>query len=334
MLLTLISITLYVAVLLVAGVRVQRTHLSSFELGRLVAAGDETAKKLHAREYLIDHILRLKLLLHVLLSVLFIMSIAAGGFGWVLGPIVSFGALLSVEALAHRPWVASLSSRLYSRGEHYVLLVAERLAPALKHFASHDLPIDFRLYSQDELLHLIDQSGHILNRSQQQVLRGALQFHDRNVASIMTPRGVIEAASKSETLGPVLLDRLYKTGHSRFPVYETDIDHMSGMLYIHDLVDAGKRAKKVSEAMEPKVYYIRDDQLLQHALAAFLRTHHHLFIVVNEFRETVGLLSLEDVLETLIGHEIRDEFDAHDDLREVAKRNPKKNNLPSRKEDV
>ena len=81
--------------------------------------------------------------------------------------------------------------------------------------------------------------------------------------------------------------------------------------------------------MEKRVFYIREDQTLQHALNAFIRTHHHLFVVVNEYRETVGVLSLEDVMEALLGHEIVDEFDAHDDLRKVAERNPRKNNQPT-----
>jgi CBS domain containing-hemolysin-like protein len=86
--------------------------------------------------------------------------------------------------------------------------------------------------------------------------------------------------------------------------------------------------------MKPRVLYIREDQTLQHALAAFLRTHHHLFIVVNEFRETVGLVTLEDVIEALLGRKIIDEFDAHDDLRAVALRNPRDNNEPEKGQDV
>ena len=95
-----------------------------------------------------------------------------------------------------------------------------------------------------------------------------------------------------------------------------------------------KHSSTAEKAMEPKVYYIREDQTLQHALAAFLKTHHQLFVVVNEFRETVGLLSLEDVIEALIGQKIVDEFDAHDDLRAVALRNPRLNNHPEKRQDV
>jgi CBS domain containing-hemolysin-like protein len=78
--------------------------------------------------------------------------------------------------------------------------------------------------------------------------------------------------------------------------------------------------------MEKKVYYINQDQTLDHALAAFLKTRHHLFVVVNGYRETSGILTLEDVIETLLGREIVDEFDLYDDLRAVAAQTASENN--------
>jgi CBS domain containing-hemolysin-like protein len=152
----------------------------------------------------------------------------------------------------------------------------------------------------------------------------------------MTPRGVIDSISKKELLGPLVLDDLHKTGHSRFPVIDGDIDHVVGMLHIQDLLilDAKQRSNTVEKVMEPRVFYVREDQTLEHALTAFLRTRHHLFVVVNEFRETVGVLSLEDVIEVLLGRKIVDEFDAHDDLRAVAARNPRGNNEPQKHEDI
>ena len=109
-----------------------------------------------------------------------------------------------------------------------------------------------------------------------------------------------------------------------------------GMLYIQDLltINRSSTSKRARTVMEKKVYYIREDQTLQHALAAFLRVRHHLFIVVNEFRETVGIVSLEDVIERMLGHKIIDEFDAHEDLRRVAQRNPRHNNRTKHARDV
>jgi len=80
--------------------------------------------------------------------------------------------------------------------------------------------------------------------------------------------------------------------------------------------------------MDSHVYYVNQDQTLDHALAAFIKTRHHLFIVVNGYRETAGILTLEDVMEALLGKEIVDEYDVHDDLRIVAARSARDNNNP------
>jgi CBS domain containing-hemolysin-like protein len=90
-----------------------------------------------------------------------------------------------------------------------------------------------------------------------------------------------------------------------------------GTLYLRDLVgETG--SKHVKELMSPQVFYIHEEESLAHALRAFLNTHHHLFVVVNNFEEFVGVLSIEDVLEEIIGKEIVDEFDQYDNLRAVA----------------
>jgi CBS domain containing-hemolysin-like protein len=192
-----------------------------------------------------------------------------------------------------------------------------------------------QLDSREELLHLVNQSGNLLSSDEKKLIQHGLEFDSKTVEEVMTPRGVIDSISKKELLGPLVLDDLHKTGHSRFPVIDEDIDHVVGMLHIHDLFTLDtKRSTTAEKAMEARVFYIRQDQSLHHALAAFIRTHHHLFIVVNEYRETVGIVSLEDVTEALLGRKIIDEFDTHDDLRQVAMRNPRSNNDSAARQDV
>lgn len=152
----------------------------------------------------------------------------------------------------------------------------------------------------------------------------------------MTPRGVIDTVAKSDVIGPLLLDDLHKTGHSRFPVTDGDIDHIVGILHIRSLLtlDHGKKTSRVEKAMDKKIYFIDQDQKLERALSAFIKTRHHMFIVVNGYRETAGILTLEDTLEALLGRKILDEFDVVDDLRALAARNPHKNNKSSLATDI
>ena len=188
----------------------------------------------------------------------------------------------------------------------------------------------YDIESKQELRSIVAQSGDVLTAHEKRLIANGLNLDTMQVSEVMTPKSMIATVSVDEVLGPLVLTELHETGYSRFPVVEGDIDHIVGMLYVQDLLETSDRArvKTVKAAMDKKVFYIRQDQSLQHALAAFIRVRHHLFIVVNQFRETVGLLTLEDVLEALLGRKINDEFDAYDDLRQVAAYNPRKNNLP------
>ena len=172
-----------------------------------------------------------------------------------------------------------------------------------------------------------------IGESTKKLILSGLSFDGRSVHEIMTPKSVVDTIQNTEMLGPLVLDDLHKTGHSRFPVVDGDIDHVVGVLYVHDVLTldtSKKHTSKVETAMSKKVYYIREDHSLGQALTAFLSTHHHLFIVINEFRETVGIVTLEDTLEALLGRRIIDEFDAHDDMRAVAARNAAKKSVHSR----
>jgi CBS domain containing-hemolysin-like protein len=118
------------------------------------------------------------------------------------------------------------------------------------------------------------------------------------------------------------MDELHATGFSRFPVAKAGTagsaqPQIVGTLFLKDLVGY-TGSGRVAGMMQSKVYYVNETQSLRDALAAFLKTHHHLFVVVNNFEEIVGVLSVEDVLEQILGSEIVDEFDKYDDLRAVA----------------
>lgn len=160
-----------------------------------------------------------------------------------------------------------------------------------------------------------------ITQHEERIISHTLSLSERLVSSVMTPRRMIRAIEKSEVVGPKLLDELHKSGLSRFPVYDIDLEHIVGMLYIRDLVKHGTKGKqKAGDLADDEVNYVNEDQSLEHVLDAFLKTKHHLFIAINEFRETVGVISIEDVLEQIIGSEIVDESDRYDDLREVAMR--------------
>lgn len=326
-----------VVLLIIAAMRPQRTTMSRFELERRASAKNEIAAALLRREALLGDVLSLQRIAIALLLVVETVLLVTV-FGWLIGSIVAVVVALEYGAVARLGFIQSIAQKIYIKYEPSLLDFAERFPKVFSVIRSvrPDSGSDASLESREQLLHLISQSGDILTADEKHLVKHALQFDAQLVSTIMTPASMIDSIKQTELLGPLVLNDLHKTGHSRFPVTDGDLDHIVGMLHIRDLLtlDAGKRTTTVAKAMEPRVFYIHQDQTLAHALAAFLRTHHHLFVVVNEFRETVGLLSLEDVIEAMLGRRIVDEFDTHEDLRAVAARNPRGNNHPPKHTDV
>ncbi len=307
---------------------------STSERERLIRQGNKQAKGEQDMLHVSPLLKSLQFVVRTLLISAFI-TYAVVVYGVAGGVTIGTLAMLVLPLSFRLQFVGTLADRLRDVSMSGLKKAAMALRPVLSVLGERDsVPEDMRLNSQDELLELVRHSPGVLSAEEQQRLIASLAFDARHVSDIMTPRSMINAVPLGETLGPLVLDELFKTGHSRFPVFDGDLDHIVGMLYLHDLLDLRQGSQPAKKAMQTKVYFVREDRDLSHALHGFLKTRHHLFVVVNEYRETVGLLSLEDVLEALLGAKIVDEFDAFDDLRAVAEHNPKSNNEPKGKEDV
>jgi CBS domain containing-hemolysin-like protein len=320
--LLLVVIVVFGLLLIVSAFAPKQSKLSHYELERRQKNGDASAAIATRREKrLIDIISLQRVTIAMLLAVLTMLLITA--FDWLIGSFAAIFIALEYGSIARLHVIQQPANTLYGHLEEPLLHFIEkhpRLVRAIRH-SLLEKPNSMHLESREELQHLITQSQRVLTQDEKNLLTHGLQFAGRKVSEVMTPRTRIKSIPGKEMLGPLVLDDLHKTGHSRFPVIDKDIDHIIGMLYVHDLLSLDvKRSTTAEKAMVSHVYYIRQDQTLQQALMAFLRTHHHLFIVVNEAQETVGIVSLEDIIETLIGHKIVDEFDSHTDLRHVARR--------------
>lgn len=324
-----ITFTLFVAVIVlgllvaVASVSPIPASLSNFELRRRKEELRLDPMQ-QLRADLFGDAMSLRRIIEAILLVVFVLTIVAA-WGWLLGGLTAVVVALGYGTLAGLTFVRNQSMKLYSRYERPILEFIRKHARLMSWLRSV-VPSDTepRIGSKDELRHLVDASTHILSKDERTRIASGLDFDTKTVEQIMTPRSVIETIRQGEILGPLVLDDLHKTGHSRFPVIGQDIDHIVGILHLRDVLTLDtnrKHTAKAETAMDKRVHYIRQDHELPRVLAAFLSTHHHMFIVINEFRETVGIITLEDTLEALIGRKIIDEFDAHDDMRAVAERN-------------
>jgi CBS domain containing-hemolysin-like protein len=334
LILTIVSVGL---LLIVTAIKPVRSELSMFEIERRSSAGDRDAKIVLEREKIINDVLSLQRVVSALLLVIVVL-LSVITLGWLFGVIFAIFVTLEYNAIARNKLISNLSQKIYTKYEKLIFKFITKYPYVFKFIRAIPSDNSFhtrRVGSRQELQHLVFSSGDALTADEKKLITNSLSFNDQIVSSVMTPQSVIKYIDKKEFLGPLVLNDLHKHGHSRLPVINDDINHVVGILYLKDLLTLDvKKSATAEKIMEPKVYYIRADQTLGHALAAFLKTHHHLFIVVNEYRETVGLLTLEDVIEALIGRKIIDEFDAHDDLRAVALRNLNLNNRPDKREDV
>ena len=324
------TLLIFVSLVIVAGIHPEPHLVSQFELSRR-SHESKKAKAQHRRELLLPYVYAAVAAKTVILIVAFVLlSVAA--FGWVLGSIIAIAGVLLYPGVANLGPVHRLSARIYARYEVPYLDVVEKLKPVFIFIQAVSIPrVEpyHRFDSREELQRLITQSGDILSPNEKTLIVAGLSFAELSVDSVMTPKSVIKTVKKSEFLGPLVLSEIHSLGHSRLPVIGADIDHVVGILHINDLLSLDvKHSMTAEKAMEPKVFYIRHDDTLEHALAAFIETRHHLFIVINEYRETVGLLTLEDVVEALIGRAIVDEDDDHESLRAIAEKKALDNNSP------
>ncbi len=312
--------------------RFNTSPFSHFELERRAKGGDGEAAKLLDSDTLMPRLRALRQILETLFIVGAI-SLTYASVGLLLGLIVSVALLLLLDTISRQDVMFRVANHVYRPYGAALLKLAKdwRWLDVFRPYIAKSS--ESQAYSKEELKAMVERSRGVLSPDEHVRFLANLQLAERSVSDVMTPVSVLDTADVHDALGPLVLDDLHKTGHSRFPVIDGDIHHVVGVLYLHELVDL--RAKKtIREAMDPRVHYIHESQTLEHALHAFLQTHRHLFIVVNDYRETVGVLTLEDVIEAVLGKHIVDEFDQFEDLRAVAARNPRKNNLPKRKTDV
>jgi CBS domain containing-hemolysin-like protein len=217
--------------------------------------------------------------------------------------------------------VAAFAAPAYS----HVFYYADPVLRWLARFFPSNISLHTGLYEKKDLLEILTrQNKQVDNRippADLKIAANAIEFGDKTVGSVMTPRRQIKLVKIDDAIGPMLMDELHKSGFSRFPVVKDSTKSAApevvGTLYLNNLVGY-EGGGKVRDLMRKEVYYINEDSSLRQALNAFLKTHHHLLVVVNSFEEMAGVLSLEDVLEKILGRQITDEFDSYDDLRAVA----------------
>lgn len=323
---TLLSILILAGLTLLL-ISLQRTYgsLPLKEMKRRARAGDTVATALYRAASFGSSLRALLWILIVIVGASFFVLLSHATETWfaiiVAGALLWFGFiwLPAQEATRMGLWLAGKLAPIFEKVLQYLHPVLDRVTKFIRRH--HPLSFHTGLYDKDDLLELFDrqkvQSDNRVDQQTLEIVEHSLKFGDKKVSDILTPRRVVKAVSVDDTIGPVLMTDLHASGHSRFPAYEGKQDNIAGVLYLRDLVRA-KSGGTVQKIMSKTVCYVHEDQPLTEALQAILKTHQQLFIVVNSFEEYVGIVTIEDIMEEIVGKQIVDEFDQYDDLRAVA----------------
>ncbi|MDP8976412.1 MAG: hemolysin family protein [Actinomycetota bacterium] len=168
--------------------------------------------------------------------------------------------------------------------------------------------------SEEELLAMADTAAdeEVIEREERALIHSIIRFGDTVVREVMVPRTDMIAVEIDEKVGDVM-ERAMSVGHSRFPVYDDGIDDIAGVLYIKDLMRA-EREGKADEEIRPLVreaHFVPETKRANDLLKEMQLEKYHMAVVVDEYGGTAGLVTLEDLIEELVG-EIIDEFDVEE----------------------
>ncbi len=165
-------------------------------------------------------------------------------------------------------------------------------------------------HSVDELRLLVDQSkeGGVIQAENYEIIKNAFDFTDHSAKQIMVPRHEIFALEISMP-NKEFVESVLDNGYSRIPIYEDSMDNLIGVAYAKDVFKEyfKKPTFKLKNILDP-IYYVYENKLISEILTDFQKQHIHMAVVMDEFGTTQGIITLEDILEELVG-EIQDEDD-------------------------
>ncbi|MFH1427550.1 MAG: hemolysin family protein [Patescibacteria group bacterium] len=301
--------------------------LNKDDLKRKAELGDKSAKKIYNirkdGNFLLCSLLVSNVAVNATLSI-FLGSVVSGIMAGVMatGLIVVFGEVLP-QAIFSR-YALKLGAKMVwlVRVLNFILYpICRPMAFGLDKMLGKEIPT---VYSKKELIKLVEHNEKIepteVDKDEKRIVKGALSFSEKLVKDIMTSYNKIFSLKYDQKASQNILNKIFKAGHSRIPIYKETIDNIVGVLYVKDMIMEEKRgAKTVGELSRPKVFYIKDNERLDNLLNEFHSKRHHLFMVRNKKGKVVGIVSIEDVIEEIIGTEIVDEYEENKKTNKVKK---------------
>ena len=195
---------------------------------------------------------------------------------------------------------------------------------------------DLNTLTKDELLEsmLLGEDEGIIDEKESDYIENVLKLDDMKVLDILTPRSVVFALDQNLTVKEVLETQPEIFKFSRIPIYDKTIDHVTGIVLIKKLFKQALLKDNSVTLKEIKfdVFSINENIPVAKALDLFLSKKEHMFVVLDNYDQTEGIVTLEDCVETILGVEIVDESDTTIDMRALAKLKMKQKRREKEKE--
>lgn len=226
--------------------------------------------------------------------------------------LVLFGEVLpKVWATHHKIWFASTASLIIEIFNGLFYGLSKRLVGLSDRIEKRFSPNNSSLLDNSQLDYAIDLlPENEATMEEKQILKGIRKFSDTTVKQIMRTRLDVSGIDYGSSFEEVI-KKVEELNYSRLPVYNNDLDELRGMLHTKDLlphVNASKVDNYDWHSLMRPTYFVHEQKLIEDLLQEFRNRRIHFAVVVDEFGGTSGIVTLEDIMEEIIG-DIRDEFD-------------------------
>ncbi|GAG73092.1 unnamed protein product [marine sediment metagenome] len=228
-------------------------------------------------------------------------------------------AVANAEAISKRVAkpIETISTGLFPLIKLFKIIIS-----ALYYFSGKKSVKEKKEITEEDLITLIDagKDEGVIEEEEKEMIRNIFEFGDTMVKEVMIPR-VDMACIPSDTKLGLILKLIKKMGHSRFPVYEETIDNIVGILYVKDLLGIyeqwySSKDKFFLKEIIRKTYFVPENKKIDELLDIFQKDRIQIAIAIDEYSGTAGLITMEDVVEEVVG-EIIDEYDKEIKLFEM-----------------
>ncbi len=288
---------------------------------RLILILLENPKRLMATILVTNIVINISLVvvLSILLNSLFGISISTPG-GAFLDILIIAAIILLFGEIMPKIYAGRNSMRVSCLTARFIFMAHQVFYPLSSILVNSTNIVERKIAHKGHNI-TMDELSEALELSQSQgdepdeerkILKGIIKFGDIAVREIMKPRVDVTAADDTSTFDE-LLNLINESGYSRIPIYKENLDNITGILYIKDLIPhIHQNAQFEWQILQRPAFFVPENKRINDLLQEFQSKKIHLAIVVDEYGGTSGIITLEDILEEIVG-EINDEFDSEVD---------------------